>query len=361
MRILEKYVLKSYVVSFIFCIVLLIVLGVIGDILGFLDDIVQKNIPLKSILSFYLHLAPFAFVNMAPFASLLSAVYVFNNLSKYHEVTAVIASGLSLWGLLKPILLATFALCLVIFIVNNEFVPQSMRMANRIKWQELDNVKTKGVGKIKNIAVYGKGDQIIFSKAYVPGTKTLENVIIHRQDKDHDVTEKISARIVKWEDGGWVGKDVIIFKLGVGGKFSSDPEVFKHVKIDIKETPQDFIDNEWDPKYMSYKHLKQYLKVFASASKMTVRRLTVELNYKIAFPFTALITVLVGVPFSIETGRANALIGMARGITIAILYLPVMAISLALGKSGVLPPVLSAWLTNIIFVCIGAYFINRKS
>jgi lipopolysaccharide export LptBFGC system permease protein LptF len=91
MRILEKYVVKDFVYSFIFCITLLIVIGVIGDILGFLGEIFEKHIPLSSILAFYFYLAPFAFVNMVPFACLLAAVYVFNSLSKNHEITAVIA------------------------------------------------------------------------------------------------------------------------------------------------------------------------------------------------------------------------------------------------------------------------------
>ena len=78
MRILEKYICISYIRALIFCITLLMVLGVIGDILGFLDDIFKNDIPLGSILLFYLYFAPFAFVNMLPFASLLAAVFVFN-------------------------------------------------------------------------------------------------------------------------------------------------------------------------------------------------------------------------------------------------------------------------------------------
>ena len=54
MKILEKHILKNYIIAFAFCITLLMVLGVIGDILGFLDDIFKKGIPLSSILSFYL-------------------------------------------------------------------------------------------------------------------------------------------------------------------------------------------------------------------------------------------------------------------------------------------------------------------
>ena len=150
MKILEKHVLKSFIVSFFFCILLLIVLGVIGDILGFLDDIFKNNIPVTSIILFYLHLAPFAFVNMVPFASLLSAVYVFNSLSRNHEVTAVIASGLSLWELLRPILFATFILCLATFIVNDKVVPKSIEKAGMIRQEELEGSGDDGKKKTKD-------------------------------------------------------------------------------------------------------------------------------------------------------------------------------------------------------------------
>ena len=121
------------------------------------------------------------------------------------------------------------------------------------------------------------------------------------------------------------------------------------------------MDNQWDPRFMSFSQLKNYLKVLKVGSYSTIRRLLVDLNYKLSFPFTALITVLVGVPFSIATGRASALIGMAKGMTVAIMYLPVMAVCLALGKGGILPPVVAAWLSNFIFAGVGIYFINRKS
>ena len=362
MRILEKYVLKSFITAFLFCIVLLIVLGIIGDILGFLDDIFKKSIPLTSILAFYFYLAPFAFVNMVPFACLLSSVYVFNTLSKNHEVTAVITSGLSLWKLLRPVLLVTFMLCLATFIVNDRFVPSTMEKANRIRQEELEKEKDKSDFKIQDIAVYGKGDQIIFARSYDPATKILENVIIHKQGKEHLVTEKISARSVKWRaEGYWLGEEVIVFKVTPDGTFSGNPEVFRRRKLFIGEAPEDFGKNQWDPRFMSYEQLRKYLKAFSVGSSSTIRRLLVDLNYKLAFPFTALVTVLVGVPFSIETGRASALIGMVRGIGVAMLYLPVMAVSLALGKGGVLSPFVAAWLSNILFASVGIYFVNQKS
>jgi lipopolysaccharide export system permease protein len=364
MRILEKYVVRDYVAALLFCIVLLMVLGVIGDILGFLDDIFKKNIPLASILMFYCYFAPFAFVNMVPFAALLSSVYVFNNLSKNHEVTAVITSGLSVWKLMRPIIIVTFLLCLFTFIVNDRLVPSTMEKASQIRQHELEQSGKEGPRAVRNIAVYGEGNQIIFAKAYIPKTKTLENVIIHKQDENKVVRKKISARLAKWRNGNggyWYGSDVIIFKVDPKGDFIGDPEVHQKKKLSILEHPEDFIATQWDPRLMSYSQLRKHIKLFQESSPLAVRRLRVDLSYKLAFPFAALAIVMVGVPFSIASGRANALIGMAKGIGAAMIYLPAMAISLALGKGGSLPPVVAAWASNVLFILIGARLINKKS
>ena len=110
---------------------------------------------------------------------------------------------------------------------------------------------------------------------------------------------------------------------------------------------------------MSYKRLRDYMEVFATSSKRTYRRLLVDLNYKIAFPFACVLTVLISAPFVLSTQRGKALLGMAKGIIIALLYIPVMAVGLALGKGGTLPPILGAWFSNIIFGGLGIYLLSK--
>ncbi|HNX91534.1 MAG TPA: LptF/LptG family permease, partial [Candidatus Omnitrophota bacterium] len=303
MRIIEKYILRSYLVSVVFCLLLLVVVGVVGDILGFLDDIFKNNIPLDSILKFYLYFAPFAFVNMVPFSCLLAAVFVFNNLSKNHEISAIITSGISLWDLMKPVLVATFMICLITFIVNETVVPASMEKANRIRQEKLESSDEKQQ-VIKNMAVYGKGDQIIFAKEYSKADKRMDSVIIHKQNKSQVVVQKINARTVKWRDDGyWLGKDVLVFNLADNGDFSLDPQYYETRKMPILEKPGDFANAQWDPKMMSYRKLKAYIKILGHNSPTTVRRFLVDLHYKLAFPFAALVIILVGIPFSITTGR----------------------------------------------------------
>ncbi|HPN72405.1 MAG TPA: LptF/LptG family permease [Candidatus Omnitrophota bacterium] len=368
MLILEKDVLKSYVSSFLFCVTLLIVVGIIGDILSFIENIFKYGISLGSIFAFYFYLAPFAFVNMMPFACLLAAVYVFNSLSKHQEITAVITSGISLWKLMKPVIAVTFILCIATFIVNDRFVPPTLERANNIRRDELEAHKEEGRDRsgMRDLAIYSRGGQIMFAKYFYPEKSLLESVIIHKQDENNVINEKLSARQMKWvkkgrEGGFWEGDDVIVFRIGPFGEFQGDPETFKKKKIDLPESPQDLRRTQSDPKLMSYLQLKEYISILKTGSEETIRRLKVDLNYKLSFPFMALVTVLIGVPFSIETGRANALIGMAKGITAGVAYLPFVAISLALGKGGYLSPELSSWLGIGLFGLAGAYLINKKS
>ncbi|MBF0493638.1 MAG: LptF/LptG family permease [Candidatus Omnitrophica bacterium] len=364
MRILQKSVFWEYFTAFIFSAMLLIVLGIIGDVLGFLDDIFKNNIPLASVFSFYLNFLPFAFVNMVPFACLLAGVFVFSNLSKNHEVVAIITNGISIWSVVRPIMFLTFIICLVTFIVNEKVVPSTLDKAEQIKHQELESVKYKASKTvIRNFSIYGEGDLLIFAKKYYPYENKLEDVIIYKQNEQQVVTSKINARISEWNRKGhfWMAFDCLVFNLDENGKFVGEPQTLKTMKLPVKETPLEFLRGKHDPKLMNYADLKRYIMLLSKNSPSSATRLIVDLNYKIAFPFTALVTVMMGIPFCISVGRVNTLVGMAKGIVCAFTYVPVMAVCLALGKSGVLNPYLASWLAMAVFGLAGIILISRVS
>ncbi|NQT22884.1 MAG: LptF/LptG family permease, partial [Candidatus Omnitrophica bacterium] len=83
------------------------------------------------------------------------------------------------------------------------------------------------------------------------------------------------------------------------------------------------------------------------------------LQYKLSLPFSCFVMILVAAPFTLVTSRGKALLGMAKGILMGLTYIPIVAVGLALGKGGFLPPVISAWSANIILGGIGIY-LSRK-
>jgi len=360
--IIEKYVFRGFIGLFLLCLVLLWVLYIVGDIFGFLDEILKAGISISSLAAFYYYLTPFILTQVIPISALIASVYLLGNLNKDNEITAMRASGISIWEILRPILAAAFLISLGVFLINDHLLPGAMRKANRIRYEKLDLAKRGKTGTINvyNVAIYGRGDKIIFARRFDIQEEMLEDIIIHQHDARQDLILKISAKSIQWtKDKKWRGKDVVIYKTDNSGQFIGEPMVAAEMDIPMIETPTDFINNQWKPEFMSYKRLKGYMKVFATSSQRTYRRLLVDLNYKIAFPFACVITILISAPFTLSTQRGKALLGMAKGIIIALLYIPVMAVGLALGKGGVLPPILGAWFSNIIFGGLSIYLLSR--
>jgi lipopolysaccharide export LptBFGC system permease protein LptF len=83
----------------------------------------------------------------------------------------------------------------------------------------------------------------------------------------------------------------------------------------------------------------------------------VELQRKIAFPLVTLVMTLLAVPFAITTGRRGALYGIGIGIVLAIVYFIVMSLFVALGKGGILAPMLAAWAPNLLFGAAAVYLV----
>ena len=362
MVIISRYIFKSFILIFFFCMLILWLLYIIGDIFGFLDEILRERIPVASLIAFYWNLSPFILTQIIPVSTLISSVFLLGNLNKSSEITAMRASGISVWNILRPMLIGAFIISLCVFILNDKLLPGAMRMANRIRYEKLDvgkHGKSQGV-KVSNVAIYGYGNRIIFAREFDIKKNILYDVIVHRHDIKNDLILKVSAQEISWgKDKKWHGKEVVFYRMNNKGEFMGTPEIKKEAKIEIVETPTDFINNQWKPEHMSYNQLKRYISIFATGGRKAYRRFLVDLHYKIAFPFTCIVTILISAPFALSTKRGGALLGMAKGIVIALLYIPIMAVGLAVGKSGALPPFIAAWLSNIVFGGLGIYLINK--
>lgn len=359
MKIIDRHVFKGFISIFLFCLLFLYVLFVIGDIFGFLDEILREGIGASSLGLFYFYMLPFVLTQIAPISCLLSVVFMLGNLNRYNEITALKASGVSLFRILRPVILASLVIGAFLFLLNDRIVPSSMRMANKVRYEKLEVGKRGHTKIIKNIAMYGEGNRIIFTREFDMKNNTLKNTIIHVQDTKRKLITKISVKKMIWDRDKWIGHDVVVYYISQSGDFVGTPKIYDKKIIPIKETPLDFINNQWQPQFMSYRQLKKYLTVFMAGSKLAHKRFAVDLHYKLSFPFSCLVMVLVAAPLTLVTSRGGALLGMAKGILVALLYVPLVAIGLALGKGGTLPPFWGAWFANIILGGFGLYRIIR--
>ena len=161
------------------------------------------------------------------------------------------------------------------------------------------------------------------------------------------------AKQLRYQDGQWVMVNGI--HRSFGRDFTMQTDEFETRPLSLNRKPEDFQNVMLKDEEMTYSELLQYQNKLTQEG-LSANRYRVELSSRWALPFMSFIMVLVGIPSGLRGGPKT---GLAKGIglclMIALAYWFMLSLSISLGRGGVLPPVLSAWLTNFTFTGIGGY------
>lgn len=130
---------------------------------------------------------------------------------------------------------------------------------------------------------------------------------------------------------------------------------FKEIEFPLKENWEFFQQTERPSEEMSFTELRAYIHKIQSAGYDTTRY-WVDLYSKLSYSFLNLIMVLIGIPFSLKTGRSGgAALSIGISVMIGFAYGVTFYIFLSFGKSGILPPFLSSWTPTFLFGLAGIF------
>lgn len=361
MLILDRYLIKNFIKSFFFCLFLFIFLYIVVDILSNLRDILKNHPPIIKVIEYYLYSIPTIISQITPVASLLATLFTLSNLNQNNEIIAMRAHGLSIYQIVRPIILFGIVLSLVIFLVNETVAPQALKMGKYIREQYIEKSPDAELEKpIINVAVYGFNNRLFFINELYPKTNTIQGLTILEHDEHQNVKSKIYAEKAVWRNNRWILYQCFIYHLEEEKNTKIEPLYFTDTTFKIEETPQDFLRQNIPVENMNAKELSAYIsKLSQSGTGSTVTRLKVDLYQKFSFPFTSLIVILLGIPSSVIIRRAIAFSSIGLCIGISFLFYVLFAISLALGKGGAIPPLIAASMSHAFFGILALYFISR--
>ncbi len=366
MRILDSYILKSIVIIFVSTIIVFAFLYILIDAAANLDELIRQKVGLDVLWQYYSSFFPIIFTQTAPIACLIATLLTLSRLNSHNEVIVLRSSGLNFWQITKPALCFGILVSTFIFWVNERFVPRATASSEQIR---TDNIilkadKERKQASIKNLTFYGLKNRLYFIDSFDPNTYELEGITIIGQDNKQNFQEKIVALKGQWTGIAWK-----FFKCQITSFNPNDlanPQQIKYYEeklMDIKETPQDFIRQRINVTAMNIRQLYDYIKRFSnSGATKALNNLRVDLHQKIAFPFGNIVIILIGMPLALMTGRRKALTFTSLGISIAIgfFFYVFNAIGLALGKGGLFPPFLAAWLAPLIFLGMALHLIRTR-
>ncbi|MCM8762815.1 MAG: LptF/LptG family permease [Candidatus Omnitrophica bacterium] len=364
MRILDRYILKSMWDTFIGCILLFLFLYIIIDLFSHLDELLKQKVALEILIKYYLAFLPIIFVQISPVACLLATVYTLGNLNRDNEIIALRSSGLSIFRITHILILFGFCISMLVFLVNEKLVYRAQEKMKVIKSEfESDKPKTQKKHEeiIKNLSIYGLGNRLFFINRFFAKDNVMEGITILEQDKEQNLTAKIIAHKGIWDGRIWKFYQVQTFNFDEGGRIIGEPRYHEEEIMDIAESPEDFLAQRRLPEFMNIAQLENYIwKLSHGHAKSILQSLKVDLYCRYASPFTSLVIILLGIPFSLKMRKkVVGLSAVGISVLLCFFYYVTNAVSLALGKGGLLIPALSAWAANIIYFGLSLYLIAQ--
>lgn len=354
MRIFDKYLVKQISTSYLFIVLVFIGLYFVIDVFSNLSDILKAKPPFFTIIQYYLYSLPLIILRVSPLALLISTLYTFGELNKNNEIISIRASGVSILRIALPVVSFALLVSIAIFFLQEKVLIYSQKKVEDIKSQFFKKGAFATLEE-RNIA-FTSGNMIFFAESFIPAKKILANVIIFEENKEREIVKKIICKSVIYEYDLWLGENVVEYKLNAEGDIIDTPLNLGRTTIDLKERPEDLVlKKSIFSQYYSLTNLrKEIIRLKRVKAGNFLASLTIDYYQKIAEPFSHLFLIIGILPLALEIKKRKvALSSLGVGFIFGFVYYSLFSFSIALGKSGVILPFFSAWLTPLFFLTIG--------
>jgi lipopolysaccharide export system permease protein len=358
MKLIDRYIVRQFLATAAFALLAVLVVFLVIDSMEKLDDFIDHQASWSIILLYYFYFVPEIIKLIIPVAMLLASLFVTARLSTQSEWTAMKSSGISLHRLMAPFLVVALIISLASVYFNGWVVPSANKKKFTIErvYLHKDVVSASGA----NIYIQDTPTRIL-SLGYFDD---IRNIASRVSIQDFDVADRtilltrVDAMTMVWDttQHHWT------LQNGTRRWFTGNRErmeVFASQPAGpLHFDPEDLRKKQEKPDEMSYYDLQTFIKNQQRAGQ-DVSRWLVDFYSKISYPFAAVIVVLFGVPFASIRRRGGIGVQLGVSLLICFVYLIFMKVSDVFGYNGDIPPLLTAWLANFLFVIAAAVVMFR--
>lgn len=349
MRLLDRYIAVRFLNVLLFALFAFIVLFIVVDAIDHLDKFIDRGMPKPMIARYYYYYLPYIIILCMPVAMLLASLFSIGQLARYNELTAMKASGISLYRIVTPILVMAFFISIGMIYFGETVLPIATTQKMLLEQEYLESGQNVHRDKI-NVNFRDLENRRISIQYYNVSQKRARGITIIEFNGDR-LIRRIDAKFMQWETDHWVLQDAYERK-----NFTPEGEESQYFpETLIKE--MDFIPKDLEkvhkkPEEMSFRELKLFV---AEVEKNggDKNRWLVDLYMKFSFPFANFIIVLFGAPLSATKRRGSAAMGFGISLAICFLYFGLVKTGQTMGHNGAFSPLLGAWLGNFVFAGAG--------
>ncbi|MBI5814596.1 MAG: LPS export ABC transporter permease LptG [Nitrospinae bacterium] len=360
MKTVDRYIITEFGRIFLLALVTLMAFYEMVVFLDMVGYFVKFHATSDMVFRYMLFRAPMAVFHVTPICVLLAALLTMGSMSRYSELVAMKACGMSMPRIAAPILAVCGLICLLSFLDSEYLFHISAKESNRIYYEEIKKQPRKGL--FSNEMVWYKADDgSIWNIGHLDmGKRELRDLSIFSFDPTGSrVVLRATAREGKVTNGSWTLNGYSERRFLPGGGFEE-----KHWETYTSPanmiTLGDLDKVQLDPEEMNLIQIREYIREIKSKGYDYTRHV-VDMHAKVAFPLISIVMPLIAIPLGVRSSRAGgALVGIGVAVVTGALFWFSFSMAVAFGQAGRIPPELAAYGSHIVFAAAGFAMLLRS-
>jgi len=357
--LLDQLILRDFATYLGMILTSFLLLTLVFTFFELLSDIVRNRISMLMVGEYLLNVSPSMLYTLAPLSVLLAVLTTIGLLQKSNEITAMKATGTSIYRVVFPILIIAAVMSSALYLFDEHYIPAANQRQETLR-NQIKGKPAQTYLRPDRKWIFGEHDNIYYYEFFDADQNSFGNITVFGFDPGtFELTSRVHASRAHWsgELGKWV------FEQGWqrtfhGSAIQSFQQFDASTFPNLVEPPGYFKKEVHQSQEMSSRELQKYI-ADLQQSGFDVVRLRVQLQKKFAYPVITLIMAVLAVPFSLSSGRKGALTGIAVALGVAIVYFIAAGFFEAMGNASQLPPSLAAWGSDIIFGLLGGYLLLK--
>jgi LPS export ABC transporter permease LptF/LPS export ABC transporter permease LptG len=359
--LLDDYVLRDFFLYLVMILSTFLVLVIVFTLFELLGDILRNQVPTTVVAEYLLNVTPYLLYNVAPLVTLLAVLVTFGLMQRSNEITAIKATGISIYRVVSPVIVVAGGLAVGLFFADQFYLPRTNQRQEALH-NQIKGKPAQTYLRPDRKWIFGQNNDIYYYQLFDTDRDQFGNLTVFQLDRaNFTITRRIHADRAHWADNlnRWVYEQGWDRSLRGSAIADNGYHTFEVATFpELPETPSYFKKEVKQYTEMNYEELRRYIRDLQQ-SGFDVVRLRVQLHKKLSYPLITLIMAVLAIPFSMSAGKKGAITGVAVALGIAVFYTVVSRLFEAMGDLSQLPPAVAAWSPDVIFILVGGYLILK--
>ena len=358
-KILDWYIIRKFIGTYIYAILLIISIAIVFDFNENLSKFTQYHAPWRAIIfDYYANFIPYYSNLFSPLFVFIAVIFFTSKLASNSEVIAMLAAGVSIKRLMRPYMISCILIAGLTFYLNSFVIPHGTVI--RQNFESLYR-NSKQNTSAENVQL-----------------QVAKNTIAYIQHYDDQYKRGYGFSLVKFKD-----KKIVSHMTAMEIQYDTVADTKYHWKVSnwkirtlrglkehiqsgaLKDTvllmePTDLVYSKGQQETFTSPELLDYISKQTSRGSGNVVQYEVEFHKRIAMSFSSFILTIIGLSLSSRKRKGGMGLYLGIGLGLSFSYIMLQTVSATFAIQADTPPILAAWIPNIIFAVI-AYFCYRHA